>query len=68
MDISQLNQLRNQALEQFAQVHADIEALEQRRNALKARAGMVLDDLRQVTAQINEHFRTNPAVEQMAHA
>lgn len=53
MDLNSLMTMRSQILEQYAQVHADLDALKNRRHNLKKRADSLLDDLRQLTHQIN---------------
>jgi hypothetical protein len=54
MNQDQLIQLRNQALEQFAQVNADIQELVRRKKLLKSQAELKLDEIKQITTQINQ--------------
>jgi len=53
-DIQQLSQIRANALEQFAQVQSELDILTTQRHKLKKRAGLLLEDLRNLTAKINE--------------
>lgn len=52
--MQQLTQMRQHSLEQYAQVNSEIDILQSRKQVLKKRASLLLEDLRQLTAQINE--------------
>jgi len=61
MDSAQMMNVRSKVLEQYAQIQSELDLIRARRHHLKKRASMLLDDLRQVTAQINQSQAQNPA-------
>ena len=61
MHTSQLLAARSEILEQYAQVHAELDVLKARRASLKNHAATLLQQLREVTAQINQLNQPQPA-------
>lgn len=62
MKVEQMMKLRNQALEQFAQVNADLEELHRRKKSLKNQAQLILEEVRRLTHQINQNQPRSPDV------
>ena len=62
MNIEQMMKLRTQALEQFAQVNADLEELHRRKKSLKNQAQLILEEVRRLTQQINLNQARPPDV------
>lgn len=60
--LQNLMQMRSQALEQFAHVSSELEMLKARRPALKQRAALLMEDIRQLTAQVNQLQQQPPKV------
>lgn len=54
MEIEQCARLRNQALEQFAQVVSDLQELKRRKKILKNQATVLLEEVRRLTHGINQ--------------
>ena len=54
MDLAQLTQIRTQLLEQYAQANSDLAELKARKTALRCRASAILEDVRQLSAQLQK--------------
>ena len=52
--MQQLTQMRQHLLEQYAQVHSEIDIVKQQKHKLQRRANLLLEDLRNITGQMND--------------
>lgn len=52
--LQQLTQMRQHSLEQYAQINSELDLVRQQKHKLQKRATLILEDLRELTAKINQ--------------